>query len=49
MGGAMRAVDDPEAEATSTAGRDLGRLAGLMVPASAEYCMPGADDDNRGK
>jgi len=25
--------------------RDLRRLAGFMVPASAEYGMPGADDD----
>jgi hypothetical protein len=41
----MRAVDDPRTELTSTEGRDLGRLTGFMVPASAEYCMSGADDE----
>jgi hypothetical protein len=30
---------------TATEQRDLRRLAGLMVPASAEYGVPGADDD----
>ena len=30
---------------TSAELRDLRRLAGFMVPASAEYVVPGADDD----
>jgi hypothetical protein len=45
MGGAMRAVQDPGAELTSTEWRDLRRLAGFMAPARAEYCMPAADDE----
>jgi len=40
----MRAADNPGAELTSSEWRDLRRLAGLMVPASAEYGVPGADD-----
>jgi hypothetical protein len=41
----MRAVDDPGAELTSAELRDFLRLAGFMVPASAEYGVPGADDE----
>ena len=43
--GAMSAVDDPRAELTTAELRDLRRLAGFMVPASAEYGVPGADDE----
>ena len=42
--GVMSAVDDPGAELTTAQLRDLRRLAGFMVPASAEYGVPGADD-----
>src|SRR5260221_7666752 len=42
--GAMSALDDPGAELTRTELRDLRRLAGFMVPASAEFGVPGADD-----
>ena len=45
MGGAMSAVEHPSAELTSAELRDFRRLAGLMVPASAEYGVPGADDE----
>lgn len=41
----MSALEDPGAELTPTEWGDLRRLAGLMVPASAEYGMPGADDE----
>jgi hypothetical protein len=41
----MSAVEDPEAELTRTELRDLRRLAGFMVPADAEYGVPGADDE----
>jgi hypothetical protein len=41
----MSAVEAPEVQLTSTEWRDLRRLAGLMVPPSAEYDVPGADDD----
>ena len=41
----MSAADDPGAELTSAEWRDLRRLAGLMVPASAEYGVPGANDE----
>ncbi len=41
----MSAVDDPGAELTTAELRDLRRLAGFMVPASAEYGVPGADDE----
>jgi hypothetical protein len=44
MRGAMSAVEDPGAELTSAEARDLRRLAAFMVPASAEYGVPGADD-----
>jgi hypothetical protein len=44
MGGAMSAVEDPGAELTPAEARDLRRLAAFMVPASAEYGVPGADD-----
>jgi hypothetical protein len=40
----MGALDDPETELTPAERRDLRRLAGLMVPASSEYGVPGADD-----
>jgi hypothetical protein len=42
---AMSAVDDSEAGLTPAELRDLRRLAGFMVPASAEYGVPGADDE----
>ena len=41
----MRADDDPGAELTTAELRDFRRLAGFMVPASAEYGVPGADDE----
>jgi hypothetical protein len=41
----MSAVEDPGAELTPAELRDLRRLAAFMVPASAEYCVPGADDE----
>src|SRR5882672_8903932 len=41
----MSAVEDPPAELTSTECRELRRLATFMVPASAEYGVPGADDE----
>jgi hypothetical protein len=41
----MSAVDDLGAELTTAELRDLRRLAGFMVPASAEYGVPGADDE----
>jgi hypothetical protein len=40
----MSAVEDPGAELTPAELRDLRRLAAFMVPASAEYGVPGADD-----
>ena len=42
----MSAVDDLGAELTIAELRDLRRLAGFMVPASAEYGVPGADDED---
>ena len=41
----MSAVEDPGAELTPAELRDLRRLAAFMVPASAEYGVPGADDE----
>jgi hypothetical protein len=41
----MTSVEASNAELTSTELRGLRRLAGFMVPASAEYGVPGADDD----
>ncbi|MGH7098228.1 MAG: hypothetical protein ACREE4_11295 [Stellaceae bacterium] len=41
----MNAVEDPGTELTSTELRNLRRLAGFMVPASAEYGVPGAEDE----
>jgi hypothetical protein len=41
----MPAIDDPGAELTAAELQDLRRLAGFMVPASAEYGVPGADDE----
>jgi hypothetical protein len=38
-------VNDPATELTATERRDLCRLVGFMVPASAEYGVPGADDE----
>jgi hypothetical protein len=40
----MSAVGDPGAQLTLRELLDLRRLAALMVPASAEYGVPGADD-----
>lgn len=40
----MSAVEDPGAGLTPAELRDLRRLAGFMVPAGAEYGVPGADD-----
>lgn len=40
----MTTADDPETGLTSTELRDFRRLAGFMVPASADYGVPGADD-----
>jgi len=37
--------NDPETELTAAERRDLRRLAGFMVPASAEHGVPGADDE----
>src|ERR1051325_7070981 len=41
----MTAVENPSAELTPEQLRDLRRLAGFMVPASAEYGVPGAQDE----
>jgi hypothetical protein len=41
----MNAVETPGAELTPAELRDLRRLAAFMVPASAEYDVPGADDE----
>jgi hypothetical protein len=41
----MSAIGGSEAELTPTELRDFRRLASFMVPASAEYGMPGADDE----
>jgi hypothetical protein len=38
-------TDDPGTELTAAQRWDLRRLAGFMVPASAEYGVPGADDE----
>jgi hypothetical protein len=38
-------TNDPGTELTAVERRDLRRLAGYMVPASAEYGVPGADDE----
>ncbi len=35
----------PRTELTPAEQRDLRRLAGIMIPASAEYRVPGADDE----
>jgi hypothetical protein len=45
MRGEMSAIENPQAELTPAEQRDLRRLTGFMVPASAEYGVPGADDD----
>ena len=37
--------DDPHPVLTDAEAQDLRRLAAIMVPASAEYGVPGADDD----
>jgi hypothetical protein len=42
---AMSAVENPGPELAAAEWRDLHRLAGFMVPASAEYGVPGADDE----
>ncbi|MGE0716639.1 MAG: hypothetical protein AB7P02_14455 [Alphaproteobacteria bacterium] len=36
---------DPASDLTPADSRDLRRLAGVMVPASSEYGVPGADDE----
>ena len=36
--------DSPDSELTPAECRDFRRLAGIMVPASTEYGVPGADD-----
>jgi hypothetical protein len=36
--------DDPGSELTPAELRDLRRLAGIMVPSSTDYSVPGADD-----
>jgi hypothetical protein len=41
----MSVVEGPGAELTPVELRDLRRLAGFMVPSSAEYGIPGADDE----
>jgi hypothetical protein len=41
----MSTDEGPGAELTPTELRDLRRLACFMVPASAEYGVPGADDE----
>jgi hypothetical protein len=38
-------ANDPTTELTAAERRDLRRLADFMVPASAEYGVPGADDE----
>ncbi|HUA56540.1 MAG TPA: hypothetical protein VMB81_30430 [Candidatus Sulfotelmatobacter sp.] len=38
-------TDAPGKDLTADEARELRRLAGFMVPASAEYGVPGADDD----
>lgn len=37
--------DNSESDLTRAERRELSRLAGIMVPASAEYGVPGADDE----
>lgn len=39
-------VDIPQTELTQAELRDLRRLAGFMIPASADYRVPGADDES---
>jgi len=41
----MRVIEDPAAALSAAERAALRRLAGLMVPASAEYGVPGADDE----
>jgi hypothetical protein len=41
----MSVVEDPGAELTPAELQDLHRLAAFMVPAGAEYGVPGADDE----
>ncbi len=41
----MNESDACEGELTPAERRDLRRLVGIMVPASAEYGIPGADDE----
>jgi hypothetical protein len=45
MDSAMSATENPRTELTPAEARDLRRLAAFMVPASAEYGVPGADDE----
>jgi hypothetical protein len=41
----MSAIDNPQVGLTQAELRDFRRLAGIMVPASDEYRVPGADDE----
>ena len=41
----MSTVEDTPAELTPAECRELRRLTAFMVPASAEYSVPGADDE----
>src|ERR1700761_626441 len=43
--GAMGGSEIPKAGLTPVEFRDLKRLAGIMVPASEAYGVPGADDE----
>jgi hypothetical protein len=45
MRGAMTKFDNTQPELTAAEQRALRRLAGLMVPASVKYGVPGADDE----
>ena len=38
-------MDDAETELSRADLRDLRRIAGIMIPASTQYRIPGADDD----
>ena len=41
----MSAIEEPGADLTPAELQDLRRLAAFMVPASAEYGVPGANDE----
>jgi len=44
---AMSAAEDPGTKLAPTEWRDLRRLAAFMVPTSAEYGVPSADDTGK--